>query len=224
MSPQALLTLAVLAAAGARADSPDDIFARMDDSARKFKSVSCNVHRVEFTAVINESSEEDGHMRLKRSKGGILGVVEFTGADARTVGFRGKMVEMYLPKAKTVQRADVSKYTSSLDAYLLLAFGTATSKELKAAYDIKAAGAEAVDGKPCTRLELIPKSGEVKKLLTKIELWIPDGETIATKEKITEPSKNTVVFTYSAVKINPSLPDSEFELKIPPGTKSVQIK
>jgi outer membrane lipoprotein-sorting protein len=208
----------------ARADSIEEILARMDDSARKFKSVSADVHRVEFTAVINETSEEDGHMRLKRSKNGILGVVEFTGSDARSIGFRGHLIEMYLPKAKTVQRADTSKYTSSLDAYLLLAFGTATSKELKGAYDITAGGAETIDGKKTARLELSPKSAEVRKLATKIELWIPDGDTIALREKITEPSKNTVTFTYSGVKINPSLPDSDFELKIPAGTKSVQIK
>ena len=218
------LPVAVFLAVVARADSLDAILGRMDDSAKKFKSVSANVHRVEFTAVINESSEEDGRMRLKHGKGGLLGVLIFTGADERTIGFRGRLIEMYLPKAKTVQRADASKYTSSLDAYLLLAFGTATSKELKAAYDITAGGSETVDGKRATRLELIPKSSEVKKLATRIELWIPDGETIALREKITEPSKNTVTFTYSAVKINPSIPDSDFELKIPAGTKSVQIK
>jgi outer membrane lipoprotein-sorting protein len=213
-----------LVIAVARADSLAEILARMDDSAKKFKSVSASVHRVEFTAVINESSEEDGRMRLKHTKNGILGIVEFTGADARTVGFRGRMVEMYLPKAKTVQRADTSKYTSSLDAYLLLAFGTATSKELKAAYDIRDGGADTVDGKRMTRLELVPKSTEIRKLANNIELWIPDGDTIAPRERITEPSKNTLTFTYSAVKINPSLPDSDFELKIPPGTKSIQIK
>jgi len=220
----ALLVLALLGATGVRADSLDAILSRMDDSAKKFKSVSANVHRVEFTAVINDSSEEDGQMRLKRTKAGILGVLVFTGADARTIGFRGRIIEMYLPKAKTVQRADASKYTSSLDAYLLLAFGTANSKDLRAAYDITAAGTETVDSKLTTRLELIPKSAEVRKLATKMELWIPEGETIAMREKITEPSKNTVVFTYTAVKINPSIPDSDFELKIPPGTKSVQIK
>jgi outer membrane lipoprotein-sorting protein len=220
----ALLVLAAFATTRAHADSLDQIFARMDDSAKKFKSVSADVHRVEFTAVINESSEEDGKMRLKRSKNGIVGVVEFTGSDARSIGFHGRMIEMYLPKAKTVQRADTSKYTSSLDAYLLLAFGTATSKELKAAYDIAAGGADTIDGKHTTRLDLIPKSSEVRKLATKIELWIPDGDTIALREKITEPSKNTVSFIYSGVKINPSLPDSDFELKIPLGTKAVQIK
>jgi outer membrane lipoprotein-sorting protein len=224
VSHPALPLLALLATAGVRADSLDSILAHMDDSAKKFKSVSANVHRVEFTAVINESSEEDGQMRLKHAKSGLLGVLVFTGTDARTIGFRGRIIEMYLPKAKTVQRADASKYANSLDAYLLLAFGTATSKDLKAAYDITAPGAEAVDGKHTTRLELIPKSSEVRKLATKIELWIPDGDTIAIKEKITEPSKNTVLFTYSTVKINPSIPDSDFELKIPAGTKSIQIK
>jgi outer membrane lipoprotein-sorting protein len=222
VSLRALLVLAVLITA--RADSLEAILGRMDDSAKKFKSVSANVHRVEFTAVINESSEEDGEMRLKRAKNGIVGVLMFTGADARTVGFHDRMVEMYLPKAKTVQRFDASKYTSSLDAYLLLAFGTATSAELKAAYDITSGGAETVDSKRTTRLELVPKSSEAKKLATKIEIWIPDGETIAVKQKVTEPSRNTLVFTYSSVKINPSLPDSDFVLKVPSGVKTVQIK
>jgi len=70
-------------------------------------------------------------------------------------------------------------------------------------------------------LELTPKSAEARKFATKVELWIPEGKANAVKEKVTEPSGNYLETTYSEVKPNPSLPDSDFELKLPRGVKRI---
>ena len=68
---------------------------------------------------------------------------------------------------------------------------------------------------------MTPKSAELKKLITKIELWMPEGRDTPIQEKVTEPSKNYELITYSDVKVNPDLPDSSFDLKLPAKVKKI---
>ena len=210
-----------LLAAVLRAEPVADILARMDHAAAEFRSVSAKMKRVQFTAVLNESSEMNGTMRLRRAKGGVVGVVEFGEPEPRTVFVNGHTVQVYYPKAKTVEVYDASKYSSNIDQLLTLGFGT-TSAEIGKAYEIAAGGMQKLDGVSATRLELTPKSAELKKLITKIELWIPDGQANPVREKIAEPSGNYELVDYSATQINPALPESQFELKLPSGVKKVQ--
>jgi len=192
----------------------------MDAAAQNFRALSADMKRVQFTAVINEASEMQGIMRLKRIKNGTMGIVEFQQPEQRTVYVKGHDVQVYYPKANTVEIYDASKYTSNIDQFLLLGFGT-SSAELQKSYDLKAAGEETVSGMPTTRIELIPKTDELKKLITKIELWVPEGQANPIQEKVTEPSKNYELVTYSDIKVNPALPDSAFELKLPPKVKKI---
>ncbi|MBV8843300.1 MAG: hypothetical protein JO307_10870, partial [Bryobacterales bacterium] len=73
-----------------------------------------------------------------------------------------------------------------------------------------------------THLELTPKSADIRKnYVTKIDLWIPDGQANPIQEKVTKPSKDYYLVTYSDPKLNPSLPDSAYILKTPPGVKEL---
>src|SRR5438445_490897 len=126
----------MLSAALAPAEPLPDILARMDRAAAEFHSLSAQMKRVQFTAVLNESSEMDGVLRLKRAKSGTVGVIEFQQPEQRTVFINGKQVQIYYPKANTVEIYDASKYSSNMDQILLLGFGT-SSAELKKSYDFK---------------------------------------------------------------------------------------
>ena len=210
----------------ARADSLEAIFARMDEASKKFKSVSARIHETKYTAVIDDKTEEDSKLAAKRAGNGIRGRLEFFGPDARTVAFKGNLVEMYWPKGKQVEDFDISKYTSpnTLDQLLLLSFGAASGAEIQKDYDVSPGGAETVDSKTVTRVELVPKAADLKKGITRITLWIPEGESRAIKERADQPSKDYLLWTYSDVKLNGNMPDSEVELKLPPGVKRIGTK
>ena len=211
-----------------RAETLTDVLARMDQAAQSFRALSGKMHRVQFTAVLNESSAMDGMLRLKRVNKTTVGIVEFLPpeprpADAkidRTVYVNGKNIQVYYPKANTLEIYDASKYVANIDQFLLLGFGT-TSAELMKFYALKLGGTEQVAGKMCSRIELTPTTPQMKTLVTKIELWIPDGEANPVREKVTEPSKNYELVDYSDIQLNPSLPDSSFELHLPKGVKTV---
>jgi outer membrane lipoprotein-sorting protein len=225
-----LARLALLAAAAGTvlsAESLNDILARMDQSARSFRTFSAKIKRIEFTKVLpNDKDETDGVRRLKRVNGQTIGIVEFFGKNPETIRFAGKTVETYYPNAKRVDVYDAGKFGKlgkQVDQLLLLGIGV-TSADLRRDFDISAAGTEKIGGKSTTRLELIPKDKDLKKQAEKIELWIPEGESIPMQSKVTLTSGNYDQANYSDVQMNPDLPDSAFELKTPPDVKRVPIK
>jgi outer membrane lipoprotein-sorting protein len=217
---RAILTILVLPALLARAEPLADILARMDRAARDFRALSATMKRVQFTAVINEANEMEGVIRLKRLKGGTAGIVDFQQPEQRTVYVNGHNIQIYYPKANTVEIYDSTKYTANIDQFLLLGFGT-SSAELRRSYDLKMSGTETIGGVATTRIEMTPKSEELKKLITKIELWIPEGQDTPIQEKVTEPSKNYELIGYSDINLNPNLPDSSFELKLPAKVRKI---
>src|SRR5580704_5460361 len=74
----------------ARADSLDAVIARMDRAAREFKSAAADLKQVEYTAVIKESTEESGVLRIKRSNKGVTALTEYTKPEPHAVLFKDK--------------------------------------------------------------------------------------------------------------------------------------
>ncbi len=214
------LSILALFSVYAHAEALPDVLARMDKSAQTFHSLTGKMHRLQYTAVLGESSVMDGVLRLKRMNKTTMGVVEFQPPDPRTVFIDGKNIQIYYPKANTVEFYDASKYVANIDQFLLLGFGT-TAAELTKTYETKLGGTESVGGKMCTRIELTPRTAQLKQLISKIELWIAEGDSTPVREKVTEPSKNYELVDYLDVQMNPSLPESAFQLKVPAGVKKV---
>ncbi|HWZ30077.1 MAG TPA: hypothetical protein VNX18_02010 [Bryobacteraceae bacterium] len=211
------------AAAALRADSLEEILKRMDASAKTFKSVSASISQIDYTDALKESSENTGQMRLKRIKKGLAGILDFFPPDVRTYHFDGGKVEIYYPKSKTKEVYDVGKYQSFLDRAISLGFGTSGADLLKD-YAVKLVGPERIQSTATTHLELSPKSAEVQKLVTRIDLWIMEGKSYPVQEKGLYPSKDYKIVMYSDVKITPpnsQLPDSDFELRVPKDVREI---
>jgi outer membrane lipoprotein-sorting protein len=220
-----ILIVAVMAV-GARAESLDAIFARMDKDSKNFKTASANIHQTDYMAVIDEKTVEDGRLWMKRSKNGVMLLVQFSKPNERVVALDGHMVSIYLPKANTVEHYDVSKYTSknTVEELLLLSFGAASGAELRKSYTVAADGTETIDSRVTTKVTLVPKSDEMRKEITRITLWIPEGDSKALKEKVDKPAKNYIEWTYSNVKVNGPVSESEVTLKLPKNVHQVGAK
>ncbi|HLW76656.1 MAG TPA: hypothetical protein VKS01_06710 [Bryobacteraceae bacterium] len=216
------LSIALLAlAALARADSLETILARMDASAKTFKSATATLTQTAYTAVVKETFPPDtGALTIKRNGANVSALIVFGEPDAHTVVVKGHTAELYHPKANEEEIYDLGKNAGLVDQFLLLAFGT-SGAELQRHYNITAGGAEKIGDVATTRLDLTPMTGEVKKVITKIQLWIPDGKSNAIQEKVTEPSGNYDLAVYSNIKTNPNVPDSVFDLKLPKDVKKI---
>jgi outer membrane lipoprotein-sorting protein len=217
------LALLALAHAGLRAETLTEILARMDQSARNFRTFSANIKRTEYTKVLNDKEEIEGIERVKRTNGQTVTLVEFHGPNAQTIRLSAKTADVYYPNAKMVEIWDAGKYAKAANQFLLLGFGT-SGAELRKDYDVSLGGTEALGSTRTTRLDLTPKDAETRKKFAKIELWIPEGETVPIQVKVTETSQNYNLAVYSNIKVNEPLSDSDLELKVPPDVKKVARK
>jgi len=214
-----LAAVLLCTAPGVRAATLDQILARMDQNAAKFKSVTAKVRWIAYIAVIKEENASTGTLRMKRTKRDVSALVEFTAPDPKSVAVSGSKLEIYYPKMKTIEEYSLGGREVA-EKYLALGFG-ASGNDLKEDYKIKEAGAEQVNGEKVTRLELIPKSGKVLAQFPKIELWISDATGYPVQEKFFQSGGDYTLIVYSDVTINPSLPDSAFKLSPPKGVQRV---
>jgi outer membrane lipoprotein-sorting protein len=214
-----LIFAAALLCAGGRAATLDQVFARMDQNALKFKSVTAKVHYDSYIAVVKTNEVSTGTFRMKRSRRDVLVLVELTEPDPKTIAFSGTKVEIYYPKLKQIEVYNLGGH-DVVEKYLALGFG-ASSNDLKADYGIKELSAEAVNGVQTSRLELIPKSKQVLQQFLKIELWVSDATSYPVQEKFYKTGGDYTIISYSDVTINPTLPDSAFKLNPLKGVQRV---
>ena len=201
-----------------------DLLQRLDSAASHFLSMSATVTYLTHIDVIDENSTETGEVVMKKvAPGEVQGLINFTAPNQRTVTFEKHSVQIYYPKIKTVQVYDLAEHGEQLDKFLMIGFGTSGS-ELAKDYTMTVAGTEPVKGTggQAIHLELIPKSGQAREYVKKLELWIPEhGDPYPLREKITEPSGNSRTMTYGGdLKINPPLPPEALKLKLPAGVKT----
>jgi hypothetical protein len=199
------------------AEPLDALLARMTKAAPSADAFSAAVKQIDYTAIVDESIESTGSLRLKRTKAGIIGVVEYTSPSPYTAHFTGGSMEKYLPKANLLEVYDYGRYRKSVDQYLSLAFGI-SGTDLQKTYQVKWIGEETLAGTRTTRIELTPKDKEALKLIAKVELWIPEGQTYAIQEKLTKAGgRDYLTWIYSDAELNPALPDTAFHFKAPAG-------
>jgi outer membrane lipoprotein-sorting protein len=212
--------LLCLAATGlSAAETLDQVRARMDSAANAFVSLTADVEKVTYTAVIRDRQTESGTFILKKVKAGDLRVrMEITRPNVKSIALSRNKYELYLPNIKTVQEFDLGKYRSLVDQFLLLGFGTPT-RELLKSYDMTVLGAETLNGKATTRIELVPKAAAVREHLKRVEMWIPANDGNPVQQKFYQPSGDYFSSVYTNVKVNPPVADAELALNLPKGTK-----
>lgn len=214
-----LLLLAAFFSLGLSAASLEAILAKMDEAAVGFKGMRAKVKRSQFTAVIKEESVEIGRMVMRRPKPKQAEfLIEITDPDRKSISIQGKSAQIYYPKINTVQIYDIGKFNDLLTQALLLGFG-ASGKDLNAGYAVKKLGEEPINGKKCTRLELVPKSEKVLEHIKKVELWIGDAEGYPLQQKIFQPSNDSMTISYSEIEIVSNLDANAVKLNLPKNVK-----
>lgn len=227
---RAIFILAI--AALVRADSLDAVLARMDAAAPKFRSMSTKFQETQYSGVFQETKTEEGSFKMRKdAKKGVVLLADFFGQDARKMRIDGNhsLVEIYHPKANSVDEYNTGKTIKSVDQFLMVGFGT-TKAELNKNYNIAGGVAETIDGTKTTRIDLTPKAAKMQELFTMIQLWIPEGKSNPIQEKVKtgKEGKDYYLFRFFDPQIQTSadkqFPDSDFELTLPPNVKRIPVK
>jgi outer membrane lipoprotein-sorting protein len=197
----------------------ENVLKQMDTQAADFKSLTADMDRTKVTVVVNDKSTESGRISVRRDDKMLI---EVTQPDARTILRNGDIFYIYNPKIHRVEEYNMGKKKSLVDQFLLLGFGTSGSS-LKESYTISMQGEETLDGRKVVRLELLPKTDDVRKQLSKIQLWLDESTWLPLQQQFFETgSGDYFIIHYRNMARNTRIPDNDFKPHWPHGTTVVQ--
>lgn len=201
----------------AQAQSPAQVLSRLDQAAHSFTGASATIRVINHTGIINKDEEQIGTVAVKRSSSNEMRfLINFTGPDAQAIALRGRTLEIYYPKLKTIHQYDIGKYKDLAQKLILVGFGMA-GRELAANYEVNNLGAEQVESQDSVHLQLTPRAAEVLRQLSRVDLWVSSKTNCPVQQKFYMPGGDYRLVTYSNVKINPNLAASALDL--PKGAK-----
>lgn len=219
-----VLVLAVLVISPAfhlAADSlgVDDVLKHLDRQQGEFRSLSANIERTKVTVVVNDRSTESGRIEVRRD--GKMRI-DLTSPDQKTILRDGDHLFIYTPKIRQVEEYDLAKHRGLVDQLLLLGFGT-SGESLKQNYTIALQGEETLTGQKSARLELTPRSDDLRKQISKIDLWLDEANWLADQQQFYETgSGDYSIVQYSNVTRNVPIPDEHFRPVWPKGVTRVK--
>jgi outer membrane lipoprotein-sorting protein len=225
VSSVALVLLRGLAAYAAPPDQKDlkDVLHQLDVAAVNFHSTSADVERDSVqTDPIYDKDVQKGVAEYKRNGKSFQMAVHFLTENGKPnpkdLTYSGGKLTIYEKLPDQVHVYSAAKFES----YLLQGFG-ASGAQLAEKWDITYLGAELMmDGSTSVKtakLELVAKDPDVRKMLPKVTIWVDPSRAVSLKQVFDQGQGQTLTCYYSNIKLNPSLPDSDFAIKTDSNTQ-----
>jgi len=181
---------------------------RIDKAASDFRSLTADIEQIKYTDVVKDTSTQTGQIFVRRDQ---KMRIDLTKPDPKTILRTGDSLFIYTPKINRVEEYNLGKNRSIIDQYMRLGFGT-KSQDLQKSYDVKLVGEEDVDHRKTVLLELTPKSEEIRKQITKIEMWVDEASWLPVQQKFFEAGGGDYFLVkYSNMMKNLKIPDSKFK-------------
>jgi outer membrane lipoprotein-sorting protein len=194
----------------------DYVMTMMDRSAEDFRSLTAALDHVKYTAVVKDTSTESGEIYVRKDS---KLRIDFIAPDPRTIIRNGDNLYIYTPKINRVEEYNIGKNRALADQYLALGFGT-RAESLKKSYDVSLSGEEELDGHKMVLVELVPRSDEVRKQITKIVMWVDEASWMPVQQKFLEAGSGDYFLSrYKNVMKNLKIGDGKFKADWPKGTK-----
>jgi outer membrane lipoprotein-sorting protein len=195
----------------------DYVLSMMDHAAEDFKSLTAAIEHTKYTALVKDSSTETGEIFVRKDS---KVRIDFQSPDPRTILRNGDNLYIYTPKINRVEEYNIGKNRAMVDQYLALGFGKRTD-DLRKNYDVTLTGEEELDGHKAAVLELLPRSDEQKKQISKVVIWVDESSWLPVQQKFFESGSGDYVMSrYTKVMKNLKLGDGKFKPDWPKGTKA----
>ena len=208
----------------------DAVLKKMDAVAANFTTAQANFEWETYQKVIDEIIGVDKGVIYYRKSGKqveMMAEVKETGASASSlkaepkfVLLSGGKIRLYQPKLDQVTEYDLGKNQSDFESYIVLGFG-ASGQDLKMNFDVTYMGPETIDGVKTAKLQLVPKSENVKKTYSQILLWIDLDRGVSVQQQLFQPQGDYRLAKYSQIKLHEKIGDDVFKLKTTSKTQTV---
>ena len=190
----------------------DEVFAKIDEVQKTFKSVAADIERTHVTVLVNDKDVSFGKFYYtRRGKEPRLKLELLSPTMQYLLIDKGKL-QLYTPKLKQVQEAAITGHQDKVELFMSLGFGQ-SSQELKSNFDVAVAPDEVIDAKKTSVLELKPKNSGIPFKI--IRMWMDQDKWLAVQIRTTESGGDYGIFKFSNLKMNSGFSESVFDLKMP---------
>jgi outer membrane lipoprotein-sorting protein len=197
----------------------DEVLKQMDREQSRFQTLTASIERTKVTVVVNDRSTEMGQIEVRRD--GKMRI-DLNSPDQKTILRDGDRIYVYTPKIRRVEEYDLGKHRGLVDQLLLLGFGT-SGESLKRSYVLTLQGEETLEGQRVVRLELTPRADDVRKQISKIDLWLNEATWIPAQQQFYETgSGDYSIIRYFNVARNVSIADARFRPAWPKGVTHIK--
>jgi len=197
----------------------DQVYSKIDQVAKTFRSTQANIERTHVTVLVNDRDVSSGKFYYVRQAKEPRVRLELTKPIEQQLLIDKGKVQIYTPNLKQVQEAPLGEHQGQVEMFMSLGFGQ-TSEDLKKNFTVSLAGEDTVDGKKTTVLDLKPKSSSTFK---SVRLWLDQQLWVSVQIKTTELSDDYLNIKFSDIKMNPKIQDSIFNLNLPKGVTVLKI-
>ena len=208
----------------------DAVLKKMDAVAANFTTAQANFEWETYQKVIDEIIGVDKGVIYYRKSGKeveMMAEVKETGASASSMKPEPKFVllsggkfRLYQPKPDQIMEYDLGKRQSEFESYIVLGFG-ASGQDLQKKFDVTYMGPETIDGVKTAKLQLIPKSQNVKSTYSQIFLWMDPDRGVSVQQQLFQPQGDYRLAKYSQIKMHEKIGDDVFKLKTTSKTQTV---
>jgi outer membrane lipoprotein-sorting protein len=197
----------------------DQVFAKMDEVSKTFRSSQADIERTHVTVLVNDKDVSSGKFYYVRQGKEPRVRFQFTKPAVQDVLIDKGKLQIYTPNLKQVQEASLGEHQDKVEMIMALGFGQ-SSQDLKKNYAVKLAGEETVDGRKTVVLELQPKSSTMFK---SVRMWMDEQKWVAVQINTTEASGDYMIVKFSDIKVNTAIPESTFNLKLPKDVRVLKM-
>jgi outer membrane lipoprotein-sorting protein len=179
----------------------------------------------QYQKVVDEHEEQKGKVYFRHGNNNeVQMAADITDPDQKYVLFSGSKIQVYQPRIDQVTVYNTGKNREAFESFLVLGFGGGGHDMLKSFY-IKYMGSETVDGTATAKLDLVPKTVNVRNNVDHIVLWIDPSRGISLQQQFFfGTSGDYRLAKYSDIRMNEKIPDAVFKLRTTGKTKFISTQ
>lgn len=197
------------------------ILAKMEKAHKELKSLRAQIIQEKTNSQIGTKDKDYGTLLYKPSSGKNKGKlrIDYTKPSNNIASVNGDTFVFYQPKLNQAIKSPLAKVAKGrTNGYAPLIGLDGSLRGLLEAYNVEYIQDEKIDGQDSAHLRLIPKASGS---FASVELWVNNQTYLPTMQKFNERNGDFTVVKLTNIQQNLALNDSEFDVKLPNGTKVV---
>jgi outer membrane lipoprotein-sorting protein len=197
----------------------EQVLNQMDEAAAKFRTTEADFTWIQYNKVIDDIADtQKGKIYFRRDGRDIQMAADIREPDAKQLVFSGGKIQIYQPRIEQEDIYDAKAHKEEFESFLVVGFGGGGHDMLKS-FAVKFLGNEKIGDTETAKLDLTPKSEEVKRNFSHLVLWIDPQRGISLQQQLFETSGDYRLAKYSDIQVNQKISENVFKLKTSSKTK-----